>query len=189
MRIAKLLIGALALSLAPISCEQVERIGYTNRVLHRIPSPDGRMFAVCQERPEFDGPGYGVFLENPDGSFLRGLYEIGDGDPCSEMAWSPDGRTLAVLSGHGARVMFVDVAWALDQPDVETSHHSWTSRQGDPPRAHFVARDLRFFTADMVEYRECLDGVAGTPQCSATRRLAVPDPIFDEARHRTARRK
>jgi hypothetical protein len=102
-----------ALSVAVTACAE---FGFTDRVLWRVPSPDGRLVAVCQEVPEFDGPSYDVRLERADRTLLRALYRIGDGDPCSEMAWSPDGRTLAVLSGHVARVRFVDVASALDRP-------------------------------------------------------------------------
>ena len=77
-----------------------ERFGYSNRVLLRVPSPDGRIVAVCQEIPEFDRPSFDVRAERPDGTRIRQLLRSGDGDPCSELAWSPDGRLLAVLSRH-----------------------------------------------------------------------------------------
>ena len=79
-------------------------------------SPDGNVVAVCQEIPEFDGPGYDLRLESPGETNIAQLYHIGDGDPCSELAWSPDGTVLAGLSAHVARIRFVDVASALRRP-------------------------------------------------------------------------
>jgi hypothetical protein len=67
---------------------------------------------------------YVVQLERP-GAQPRRLYEIGDGDPCDEIAWSTDGATLAVLTSHVARLLFVDVDWALAHPTVQTGSWSW----------------------------------------------------------------
>jgi len=79
--------------------------------------------------PTFDGPDYEVRLERPNGAVVAELYEIGDGDPCDEVGWAPDGSVLAVLTGHVARVRFVDIAWALAHPEVAT--HNWSWRQVD----------------------------------------------------------
>lgn len=94
-------IGTVAAVLAIIvSLAGCARFGFTDRVLLRVPSPDGQMVAVCQEVPEFDGPSFAVRLERPDGTVVRRLYETGDADACSEIAWARDGRTLAVLTAH-----------------------------------------------------------------------------------------
>ena len=89
------------------------RFGLTSRVLHRVSSPDGKLVAVCQEIPVPDGPDYDVRLERNDGSVVARLFHLGDGDPCSELAWSPDGRVLGVLTAHAARIHFADVGRAL----------------------------------------------------------------------------
>src|SRR5687768_18379333 len=54
--------------LALLVCGGCARLGFSNRVVHRVPSPDGQFLAVCQEVPAFDGPDYTVRLERPDGS-------------------------------------------------------------------------------------------------------------------------
>jgi len=157
-------------------------LGFTDRVVWRLPSPDGRFLAVCQEIPAFDGPGYSVRLEKTDGTLVKGLYEIGDGDPCSEMAWSPDGRTLAILSGHVARVRFVDVAWAFEQT-AETRHWSWPQIDLGSERRHQNASALRFTTPREIELQVCgpqphTPGDSGRRNCGAqgqAQRVAVPD--------------
>lgn len=160
-------------------------LGFTDEVLWRLPSPDGQVIAVCQEVPVFDGPDYSVRLERPDGRVLRPLYEIGDGDPCSEMAWSPDGRTLAVLSGHVARVRFVDVAWALSHPETRTAHWSW--RQVDVGSAvePLNGAALRFVGPLEVELQVCRpqrgpvqrNGRRTCGEGATLRRFAIPQPI------------
>lgn len=131
------------------------RLGYTDRVLWRVPSPDGSVLAVCQEIPELDGPGYDLRLESPDGSRIAQLYQIGDGDPCSELAWSPDGKVLAVLSAHVARIRFVDIAFVLREPTRPT--RSWSWRQVDLSTEQDLrqARDLRFIGPLDVEVTIC----------------------------------
>jgi hypothetical protein len=88
----------LLVSLAAAGGPGCGELGYTDRVLWRVPSPDGKVIAVCQETPELDGPGYDLRLESPEGARIAQLYHIGDGDPCNELAWAPDGKVLAVLS-------------------------------------------------------------------------------------------
>jgi hypothetical protein len=157
-------------------------LGYSNRVLWRLPSPDGTLLAVCQEIPEFDGPSFDLRLEKPDGTVVKKLYQIGDGDPCSEIAWSPDGRTLAVLSGHVARIRFVDVAWALQQTS-ETRHWSWPQVDVGGERDRRNGEALRFTGPREIALHVCGDqgykpGDAGRRRCPAgaeTRRISVPD--------------
>jgi hypothetical protein len=149
MRIAALVM------LAAIGSQGCADLGYRDRVLHRVSSPvDSTLIAVCQEIPEFDGPGYDIRLERPDGTVVRRLYRIGDGDPCHEMIWAADGRTLAVLSSHVARAIVVDVSQARSHPDGKS--WSWTrsvSLAGqDTPR---LARRLRFVSSGEIEYEVC----------------------------------
>jgi hypothetical protein len=121
----------------------------------RDPAPDGRLVAVCQEISQFDGPAFGVRLESPDGSLVRRLYEIGDGDPCSELAWSPDGRTLAVLSAHVARLRVVDVDWALPHLETPTAHWSWRLVDLSTQEDLRMGQDLRFVDPREVELTVC----------------------------------
>jgi len=160
-------------------------LGFSNRVVWRLRSPDGQMFAVCQEIPEFDGPGYAIRLERPDGSVLRHLYRIGDGDPCSEMAWSPDGRVLAVLSGHVARVRFVDVSWALSHPATTKAYWSWRQVDFGSEQRPMNGAALHFVGPLEVELRLC-PPPRGAPQpndrrtCgegAAVHRFDVPLPM------------
>lgn len=121
----------------------------------RATSPDGRFVAVCRELPVLDGPDFELRLERPDGSLVRTLYQIGDGDPCHEVVWAPDGQVVAILTGHVARVRFVDVAWALAHPGVEARYWSWRqvdlSREGHPR----IGRHLRFVGSREVQLELC----------------------------------
>jgi hypothetical protein len=141
--------GVLALAAGLSGCRQ---LGYTDRVLWRVPSPDGRVVAVCQEIPVFDGPDFDIRLEQPNGVLRQPLYRIGDGDPCTEVAWAPDGRTLAVLSGHVARIRFVDVEGALKSSRVPAP-----LRQVDlsAERDLRLGRNLRFVGPLDVEVTTC----------------------------------
>ncbi len=170
---------AVCLAVAPMfACAA---LGYSNRVLWRVASPNGQFVAVCQEVPALDGPGYTVRLERPDGGLVRHLYEIGDGDPCSEVVWSPDGQTLAVLSGHVARVRFVDVSWAVARPHVRTAHWSWRQVDLSTGQTHLEAAQLRFVTPTTVELSVCPDrpgrfsGSCGND--SSIRRFDIPQPV------------
>lgn len=153
--------------------------GYTDEVLWRVASPDGQLVAVCQEVPVFDGPNYDVRLEKPDGTPVRQLYGIGDGDPCSEVAWSADGRTLAVMSGHVARIRFVDVEWALSHPEIRTSSWSWRQVDLSSERTHVEGTGLRFVGPATVELSLCGARPQGSNvMCqSELRRFEIPQPI------------
>src|SRR6188768_4196270 len=70
---------AVALSGLLIVSAGCARFGYTNRVLHRVPSPNGQVVAICQEVPVFDGPEFDVRLERADRSLIRQLFHMGDG--------------------------------------------------------------------------------------------------------------
>lgn len=172
----------------------MREIRFTDRVLLRIPSPDGQMVAVCQEVPQFDGPGFAVRLERPDGTVLRRLYEIGDADGCSEIVWSSDGRTLAVLTGHVARLRFIDVAWALRNPTVDTAYWSWREVSFGREGQVVAGEGLRFTGQMEIELQLCSYSVeavrrTGMRECmepSVTRRLGVPQPIVTGHAARTA---
>ncbi|MBE3087967.1 MAG: hypothetical protein IMZ71_02465 [Chloroflexi bacterium] len=150
-------------------------------MLWRVASPNGQIVAVCQEVPAFDGPGYDVRLERPEGGLMRQLYRSGDGDPCTEVVWSPDGRTLAVLSGHVARVRFVDVGWALDHPEVQTAYWSWRQVDLSTERARLEGSELRFVGPTAIELQVCSARSGGSSTSrgtdSLTRRLDIPLPI------------
>ena len=88
-------------------------LGYSSRVLHRVPSPDGELVAVCQEIPEFDGPGYDVRLEDPGDRTRAHAFRGFDSDQCDEIVWSDDGDTLAVLTRYRAHVRLIDVSASL----------------------------------------------------------------------------
>lgn len=87
------------------------------------------------------------------------------------MAWSPDGRTLAVLSAHVARVHFVDAAWVVAHPEDERRGETWpqVSLAGD---GEFVlGSNIAFSAADRVELDVCGYQLAdlkrtGRPACS-----------------------
>ena len=168
-----------------VACTACAKFGYTDRILLRVASPDGRAIAVCQEVPEFDGPGFDVRLERPEGGIIRRLYQIGDGDGCSEMTWSSDGRSLAVLTAHVARIRFVDVAWALAHPEIETTHWSWWQVSLAGEGQFVLGKGLRFITPMQVELQLCgysLDVVrrTGSMECNeppVTRMVPIPQPI------------
>lgn len=157
--------GLVAVGLLMATGSGCARLGFTDRVLHRIPSPNGQTFAVCQEIPEFDGPSFDVRLERPDGTHLRDLFRMGDGGGCSEMAWSDDGRVLAVLTSHVAGVSVVDVEWALAHPDTRNSH--WFvrgfgySRERDGPT---YARQLTFVSPQELQFEICRYSLEETQQ-------------------------
>lgn len=175
--------GALtvALCLLTVCVSGCAALGYSNRVLWRVVSPSGELVAICQEVPAFDGPGYDVRLERPGGGLVRHLYDIGDGDPCSEVVWSPDGQTLAVVSGHVARVRFVDVGWALANPDVPTAYWSWRQVDLSTQHTHLEGSTLRFVSPASVEIDVCpARSRSVTERCgddSSIRRVDIPQPI------------
>jgi hypothetical protein len=145
-------------------------------VLHHVASPGGELIAVCQENSGFVG-GYAIRLERPDGGAIRNLYAIGDGDPCSELVWSADGQTLAVLSEHVGRVRFVDVGWALAHREVRTAYWSWRQVDLSSERERVRAVGLRFANARSVEVQACTVNASGACVRASTRRFEVPMPI------------
>ena len=170
-----------------VACAGCARFGYSSRVLHRVPSPDGRLLAVCQEVPIFDGPEFDVRLERPDGRLVRALFHMGDGGGCSEMVWSHDGRSLAVLTGHAANLTVVDVSWALANPSERNKH--WFVRGFSFSReGNFVqATSLRFVSPLEVEFQTCEYSYAETQRnrgrisCSRPprpQRLQIPAPLI-----------
>jgi hypothetical protein len=178
---AYVLIVGIAAAAGP-GCSE---LGYTNRVLWRVPSPDGNVVAVCQETPEFDGPGYDLRLESAEGTRIAQLYHIRDGDPCSELAWSPDSNVLAVLSAHVARIRFVDVASVLRQPTARTEHWSWRQVDLSTERDLRQGKDLRFVAPLEVEVAVCSYSLRDTQRthirtCTSQevrKRFPVPLPV------------
>ena len=154
--------------------------GCTNRVLWRVPSPDGRLVAVCQEVPVFDGPEFDMRLERSDGTFVRNLYHAGDADGCSEIVWSLDGRTLAVVTGHVARLRFVDVSRALQSGP--STRFFWPQIDFSSETSLLLGKDLRFADLDTVELTTCSYNIretqrTGEKRCNSPevrRRFIVP---------------
>jgi hypothetical protein len=132
------------------------RFGFTDRVLHSVRSPDGEFVAVCQEVPVLDGPDFDIRLHRPDGTLMRRLYGIGDGDPCHEVVWSPDSKALAVLSRHVGRIVLVDIEEALRRPPAE---RLWPRSVSLTDRGD-VASNLRFVGPRRIAYLSCAAGVA-----------------------------
>lgn len=163
------------------------RFGYSSRVLHRLPSPDGQLLAVCQEVPVFDGPEFDVRLERPDGRLVRSLFHMGDGGGCNEMVWSHDGRSLAVLTGHVAGITVVDVRWALANP-AERNRHWFVRGFSFSSEGNFMqATSLRFVSPTELEFQLCQYSLAETQRhrgritCSRParpQRLQVPAPLI-----------
>ena len=118
-------------------------LGYSSRVLHRLTSPDGQLVAVCQEIPEFDGPGYDVRVEDRSGRIKVQLFRGFDADQCDEMVWSADGGALAILTRYRALVRLIDVSASIASPPVLVG-----TRAYEPafPRSPFVSESD--FSAD-----------------------------------------
>ena len=179
-------VAALAVAVALIGSAGCAKFGYSNRVLHRVPSPNGEIIAVCQEVPVFDGPEFDVRLEHPDRTVIRKLFHMGDGGGCGEVAWSQDGRTLAVLTTHVATITVVDVDWALSHPSVLERH--WFTRHFtfSPEYVLRQATDLKFVGPSEVEFKLCEYSLKETQRnhgrirCLASarpQRLRIPSPL------------
>ena len=158
LRVALAFVTFVPVLLAASACA---RLGFSNRVLHDVPSPDGQYRAVCQEVLVFDGPEYQTRLHRADGTFVANLAYGNDAFPCAEVVWSPDGSRLAVLSTHVALATIVDAAGASGgAPSERTPNRevSLTWPQG-------MARNLRFASNAVLEFDAC-DGanVANRPR-------------------------
>lgn len=162
------------------------KFGYSDRVLHRVASPSGQLVAVCQEVPVFDGPEFELRLERPDGTVLRELLRMGDAGGCSELAWSPDGRLLAVLTSHVSDISIVDVEWAMSRSAERNRHwfHRGFSFSTEGTLRH--GTQLTFVSNDALELKICTYSLAETQRsggeirCSEprrTQRLRVPSPF------------
>lgn len=119
------------------------QLGFSNRVLHDVPSPDGRFRAICQEVPAFDGPEYQTRLHLADGTLVRNLAYGGDGHPCHEVAWSPDGRLLTILARQNSAL------WIVDLDDPKRNRLQTLTDQGD------IASNVRFVGPRRVAYLSC----------------------------------
>ena len=142
--------GATLLCVATLTsgCRQ---FGFSDRVLWRVEAPGGHLVAVCREVPEFDGPSYSLWLETPDGEHVGQAKSFGDADPCNEIVWSPDGRVLAVLVGHVARVHFASV----DAGETRSGLGGWQQVTLSTEARLHRARALRFVEPRAVELSVC----------------------------------
>ena len=147
-------IGPAVLAALVLAASACGNFGFSNRVLWRVPAPGAKLVAVCQEIPEFDGPSFDVRLERPDQSLVAHIWHGGDSQPCSEMAWSPDGRILAILTGHVATVTILNVEWALAHLDRVPPTPWWQfsfSTERDVRRGEH----LRFASAGEIAFDTC----------------------------------
>lgn len=172
--------------LALLAAAECEKYGFSNRILHRVASPDGRFVAVCQEVPVFDGPEFTVRLEDSDGVAVRELLYMGDAGGCAEVVWSGDGRMLAVLTSHVATIHIIDVAWAAAHSAEQNRH--WFARQFSfsSDRAVRRAGSLTFVSPSEIEFLVCdysIEHVRRTGDREAClhpprrQRLVIPSPL------------
>jgi hypothetical protein len=152
------------LVLAGILAAGCARFGWSDRVLITAPAPSRALVFVCQEIPEFDGPGYQWRLESRDGAIVRRLFTGSDGNgKCDHAVWSDDGATLAIVVGGTIHV--ADVAWAMAHPEEKNTH--WFVRQFSYGGAASVAEDVRFQDSRHVTFT-----ISGRQF-----QLAIPTPI------------
>lgn len=163
--------GGVAVGVVLVLLGVAVSLGLTASTVLRVPSPDGRHVAVCRAIPVFDGPDYELRLERPDGMLVTPLYRIGDGDPCLEMLWATDSSTLAVLTGHVARIRFVDVSWVLGHPGVATHYWSWPQIDLSTPEHPRAGSGLRFVGPREVE----LELRSRTTGVAVRQRVMVPE--------------
>ena len=145
-------------------------------VLHRVAAPGGRLVAVCQKGSGFDGD-YAIRIERPGVGDIRNLYAIGDGDPCSEVVWSPDGQILAVLSEHVGRVRFADVGRTMAHPGIQTAYWSWRQVDLSAKRVREGGAGLRFVGPRSVQIQACSVNAVGACIGASTRRFDIPMPV------------
>ena len=150
------------------------RLGYTDRILHRLASPDGELVAVCQEVPVLDGPEFDVRVERPDGAVIRELFHMGDGGGCSEMAWSPDGSLLAVLTSHVADITVVDVQWAISHLRERNAHWFRRGFSFSPEGTLRHGTGLRFASNEELEFEVCEYSLEETRRSGGAVRCASP---------------
>jgi hypothetical protein len=126
----------LLASVIAAGCGAFADLGFSNRVLHDVASPDGHFRAICQEVPAFDGPEYQTRLHLKDGTFVRNLAYGGDAQPCDSVVWSPDAKQLLVRASTSALL--------VDLEDARRNRHITINHGGDiPPQFRGGGRDER----------------------------------------------
>ncbi len=135
----------------------------------------------------FDGPEFDVRLERRDGTRFRELFHMGDGGGCDELIWSPDGRTLAVLTGATATIRMADVDWALAHPEIHERHWLYRDFSFSTDKVTKQATDLRFVSAFELEFQLCEVLASRNPSEQRTdpvqsaarpQRLRIPSPLI-----------
>jgi hypothetical protein len=71
------------------------------------------------------------------------------------IAWSGDGRSLAILSSHVGRAVVIDVASALSQPDARQPYQWSRSVSLVDGRRQQLVRHVRFVGPGEIEYEVC----------------------------------
>ena len=184
----RVLLAALvlvALALAALAFRMGSKRGYDTEMLLRVSSPDGRLSAVCQAVPSIGGPTYVVRLEREDSSHIRKLFNAGDGEPCTEIVWSQDGRTLGVLSAHVARTRFVDIDWVMKNAS-DTRQLGWRQVSFGSESETMLARGLRFTGPLEVELDVCpynladrqRDGYFTCTTPAVAKKFEIPRPLL-----------
>jgi hypothetical protein len=163
--------GGLAAGVVLILVGVTVSLGLTASTVLRVPSPDGRHVAVCRAIPVLDGPDYEVRLERSDGTVVIPLYRVGDGEPCVEVIWADDSSTLAVLTGHVARIRFVDVSRVLGHPGQAFHYWSWPQIDLSTPEQPRAGSGLRFVGPREVE----LELRSRTTGFAVRQRVMVPE--------------
>ena len=108
------------------------------------------------------------------------------------MAWSEDGRMLAILTSHVAAVTLIDVEWALAHPEIQNPH--WVvrgfSHSGEGGKLQY-GKQRTFVSAQELQLQICAYSLeesrrrsgdiswAETPHAQT---LRIPDPLVADAR-------
>jgi hypothetical protein len=169
--VALVLVWPLCLASA---CAQ---LGLRDRVLARVPSPDGQFIAVCQEVPALDGPNHDLRLERPEGGVAARIWSGGDNYGCGDITWSPDGRMLAILIRHMSTVVVLNTEWARAHLDI-VPPVPWRQFTFSTDRILYRAKNLRFSNNGEIEVTVCESRIK-SDACIApdeTRRFAVEPP-------------
>jgi hypothetical protein len=116
-----------------------------------------------------------------------GCAKFGYTDRVLHRVQSPDGRTLAVLTGHTATIRMADVDWALAHPEIHERHWVYRDFSFSTDKVNKRATDLRFVSAFELEFHLCEyslretqanNGQIRCSQQAQPQRLRIPLPLI-----------